>query len=239
MRAETLPQTDYARSSTQRAHVSAERALAALTELMASGKDGPTSRAYLNRSSDDGTGLLRAWGRGDLAARDQVLELVYHELRRQAAARLRRERPGHVLQPTALVHETYLRLVDQRQADWCNRSQFFAVTSELMRRILVDHARRRMMAKRSGQWTRVVVDDDTAIGHPPDVDLLDLDAALSELASFDPRKSRIAEMRFFAGLPLEEIGDALAISRATVERDWQMARAWLFRRLTQGPTDDA
>src|ERR671912_2883601 len=110
------------------------------------------------------------------------MELVYQELRRQAAARLRRERPGHVLQPTALVHETYLRLIDQRQADWDNRSQFFAVASELMRRILVDHARRRMMAKRSGRWTRVVVEDDAAVGHPADVDLLDLDAALSELA---------------------------------------------------------
>ena len=167
----------------------------------------------LNRSSADVTGLLRAWGQGDLAARDQVLELLYHELRRQAAGRLRREGAGHVLQPTALVHETYLRLVD--------------------------HARRRRMAKRSGQWTRVVVGDDAMIAHPPDVDLLDLDRALSELASFDPRKSRIAEMRFFAGLPLEEIGDALAISRATVEREWQTARAWLFHRLTQGASDDA
>ena len=193
----------------------------------------------MNRSSGDVTGLLRAWGRGDVGARDQVLDLVYRELRRQAAARLRREGPGHVLQPTALVHEAYLRLVDQRQADWCNRSQFFAVASELMRRILVDHARRRMMAKRSGQWTRIVADDDAAIGHPRDVDLLDLDAALSELASFDSRKSRIAEMRFFVGLPLEEIAEALAIPRATVEREWQLARAWLFRRLTQGPSDDA
>ena len=193
----------------------------------------------LNRSSADVTGLLRAWGQGDLAARDQVLELLYHELRRQAAGRLRREGAGHVLQPTALVHETYLRLVDQRQADWRNRSQFFAVASEMMRRILVDHARRRLMAKRSGQWTRVAVEDDAAIGTPPDVDLLDLDTALSELASFDPRKSRIAEMRFFAGLALEEIGEALAISRATVEREWQTARAWLFHRLTQGASDDA
>ena len=167
------------------------------------------------------------------------MELVYRELRRQAAARLRREGPGHLLQPTALVHETYLRLVDQRQTDWCNRSQFFALASELMRRVLVDHARRRMMAKRSGQWTRVVVSDDASIGHPPAVDLLDLDAALSALATFDPRKSRIAEMRFFAGLPLEEIADLWTISRATVEREWQMARAWLFRRLTQGPGDDA
>lgn len=193
----------------------------------------------VTRSSADVTGLLRAWRQGDLGARDQVLDLVYHELRRQSAARLRREGPGHVLQPTALVHETYLRLVDQRQVEWCNRSQFFAVASELMRRILVDHARRRKMAKRSGRWTRVVVEDDAAIGYPRGVDLLDLDAALSELEALDARKGRIAEMRFFVGLPLEEIGDALAISRATVEREWQMARAWLFRRLTRGPSDDA
>ncbi len=201
-------------------------------------QDGANLEGYLTRSSVDVTGLLRAWGGGDLAARDQALQLVYQELRRQAAARLRREAPGHILQPTALVHETYLRLIDQRQALWSDRSHFFAVASELMRRILVDHARRRLTAKRSGQWTRVVADDDVAIAHPQDVDVLDLDAALSELESFDARKSRIAQMRFFAGLSLEEIGDALAISRATVEREWQMARAWLFRRLTQGATDD-
>lgn len=185
------------------------------------------------------TGLLQAWSRGDLAARDQVLELVYQDLRRQAAARLRRETPGHVLQPTALVHETYVRLVDQRQTAWCNRSQFFAMASELMRRILVDHARRRMMAKRSGRWTRVVVDEDVAVGHPRGVDILDLDDALTELASFDLRKSRIAELRFFAGLALEEVADALSISRSTVEREWQTTRAWLFRRLTQGANHDA
>lgn len=184
------------------------------------------------------TGLLRAWGRGDLAAREQLLELVYHELRRQAAARLRREARGHLLQPTALVHETYLRLIDQRQADWSNRAQFFAVASELMRRILVDHARWRMRAKRSGQWTRVAVEENSALDHPRDIDVLDLDTALCELASFDPRKSRIAELRFFAGLPLEEVAETLSISRSTVEREWQTARAWLFRRLTQGVVDD-
>ena len=165
--------------------------------------------------------------------------MVYQELRRNAAARLRREAPGHILQPTALVHETYLRLIEQRQATWNDRSHFFALASELMRRILVDHARRRLTAKRSGQWTRVVVGDDVAVGHPPDVDLLDLDEALCELESFDPRKSRIAQMRFFAGLSLTEIGDVLAISRATVEREWQLTRAWLFRRLSDGARDDA
>ena len=160
------------------------------------------------------------------------MELIYQELRHQAAARLRRERPGHVLQPTALVHETYLRLVDQRHSQWSNQSQFFAVASELMRRILVDHARRRMMSKRSGKWVRVTLDNDVIVAQPEDVDVLDLDAALSELASFDSRKSRVAEMRFFSGLSLEEIGDTLSISRATVEREWQVARAWLYRRVT-------
>ena len=167
------------------------------------------------------------------------MEVVYEDLRRRAEARLRRERPGHILQPTALVHETYLRLVDQRHAQWCNRSQFFAVASELMRRILVDHARRRMMGKRSGRLVRVALEDDAASSDPAEVDLLDLDAALSELATFDPRKSRVAELRFFGGLSLEEIGDALSISRATVKREWQAARAWLYRRMTRGASDDS
>ena len=186
------------------------------------------------------TALLRAWSQGDLVARDHLVEVVHQELRRRAAARLRRERPGHVLQPTALVHEAYLRLVDQRHAQWHNRGHFFAVASEMMRRILVDHARRRKMAKRSGGWARVTLDEAVMTHDPANVDLLDLDAALSELASFDPRKSRVAELRFFGGLSLEDIGEALSISRATVEREWQAARAWLYRRFTRRPdVDDA
>jgi len=181
------------------------------------------------------TGLLRAWSGGDIVARDQLVEVVHQELRRRAAARLRKERPGHVLQPTALVHEAYIRLVGQGEADWQNRAHFFAVASEMMRRILVDHARRRKMAKRSGGWARVTLDEATAQRDPPDVDVLDLDTALSELASFDGRKSRVAELRFFGGLSLEDIARALDISRATVEREWQAARAWLYRRVTQKP----
>jgi RNA polymerase sigma factor (TIGR02999 family) len=184
------------------------------------------------------TGLLQAWVGGELRARDQLMLVVYEELRRRAAARLRRERPGHVLQPTALVHEAYLRLVGQRHTDWQNRAHFFAVASEMMRRILVDHARRRKMAKRSGGWARVTLDEPVAQCDPPDVDLLDLDAALSELASFDPRKSQVAELRFFGGLSLDEIAHARGISRATVERDWQAARAWLYRRVTRHPDGD-
>jgi RNA polymerase sigma-70 factor (ECF subfamily) len=195
-------------------------------------------RGHVNHASEDVTGLLRAWSGGDADARDQLVDVVHQELRRRAAARLRRERPGHVLQPTALVHEAYLRLLPERHPDWQNRAQFFAVASEMMRRILVDHARRRKMTKRSGGWTRVALDEAVAIGTPPDVDVLDLDLALSELASFDRRKSRVAELRFFGGMSLEEIAEAVGTSRATVEREWQAARAWLYRRVTERPRVD-
>jgi len=181
------------------------------------------------------TGLLHAWGGGDLAARDALVVVVHHELRRRAAARLRQERPGHVLQPTALVHEAYLRLIDQRHANWQNRAHFFALASEMMRRILVDHARRRKMAKRSGGWARVMLDEAVAQHEPVDVDLLDLDAALSELASLDPRSSQVVELKFFGGLSLDDIAAAQGTSRATVERDWQFARVWLYRRITHKP----
>jgi RNA polymerase sigma factor (TIGR02999 family) len=183
--------------------------------------------------SHDVTELLRAWSDGDLGARDRLVPLVYQELRRRAAAHLRRERPGHTLQPTALVHEAYLRLIDQQHAVWQNRAQFFGIASQMMRRILVDRVRARRMAKRSGRWSRVMLDDGIAVTHNPDVDVLDLDSALTRLATFDTRKSQIAELRFFAGLSLEETGQALGISRATVERDWQAARAWLFRELSR------
>jgi len=186
-------------------------------------------------SNHDVTGLLRAWGGGDLGARDELVGTVHRELRRRAAARLRREPPGHPLQPSDLVNEAYLRLVDQRDGDWQNRAHFFALASEMMRRILVDHARRRHMAKRSGGWARVTLEDEEAQYDPRDVDLLDLDAALSELAALDPRKSRGAELRFFGVLSHDDVAYALGISRATVERDWQMARAWLYRRLTRSP----
>ena len=189
---------------------------------------------HLNGSDHDVTNLLRAWATGNLGARDELVSVVHQELRRRAAARLRREAPGHVLQPTALVNEAYLRLVG-RHAEWQNRAHFFAVASQIMRQILVDYARRRKMAKRSGGWTRVTLDDATARREPTAVDVLDVDAALSELASFDRRKSRVAELRFFGGLSLADIAQAQGISRATVEREWQAARAWLHRRLTQRP----
>jgi RNA polymerase sigma-70 factor, ECF subfamily len=184
-------------------------------------------------SPPDITGLLQAWSDGDPEARDRLVPAVYDELRRRAAAFLRREREGHTLQPTALVHEAYLRLVNQDRAAWQNRAQFFAVASEIMRRILVDRARARKMAKRSGRWARVPLVEDTVRASPREVDVLDLDTALDELAAFDHRKARVAEMRFFGGLSLEEIGVVLDTSVATTMRDWQAARAWLFKRLTK------
>ena len=167
-----------------------------------------------------------------------MLSVVYRDLRRRAAAYLRRERANDTLQATALVHEAYLRLVDQRRAAWQNRAQFFAVAAQMMRRILVDRARARKMAKRSGQWARVSVDDAARAAPPVNVDVLDLDAALSRLAAFDARKSQLAELRFFAGLSLEEAGEALGISLATAERDWQAARAWLSKELRPGRRRD-
>ena len=192
----------------------------------------------MSASSHDVTELLHAWGAGDVEARERVMGFAYQELRRRAAAQLRRERPGHTLQPTALVHEAYIRLVDQRRVTWQNRAQFLAVASQMMRRILIDRARARRRAKRSGQWAQVTLDHvDLAIS-PTAIDVLDLDTALTKLAAFDPRKSQIAELRFFGGLSLEETGHVLQVSVATVERDWQGARAWLFKTLSGQHRDD-
>ena len=182
------------------------------------------------RPDADVTGLLQAWSGGDIDARDRLATAVYQELRRRAGAHLRRERAGHTLQPTALVHEVFLRLVKQDRTAWQNRAQFFGVASQMMRRLLVDRARARNMAKRSGRWARVTLDEELAQGQA-DVDVLDLDRALSALAAFDARKSQVAELRFFGGLSLEETGHVLGISVATVEREWQAARAWLYARL--------
>jgi len=185
----------------------------------------------LNHAGVHVTALLQAWGQGDVEARDRVMDVVYQELRRRAAAYLRRERAGHTLQPTALVHEAYLRLVDQHAAAWQNRAQFFGVASQIMRRILVDRARARKTAKRSGQWARVTLDESLVEHQSRDVDVLDLDAALTDLAAFDARKSQVAELKFFGGLTLEETGHVLGLSVATVEREWKVARAWLYARL--------
>jgi RNA polymerase sigma-70 factor, ECF subfamily len=190
--------------------------------------------------SDDITALLQAGAAGNPEAHERFISLVYEELRRRAAAHLRRERSRHTLQPTALVHEAYMRLVDQRDAVWQNRAQFLAVASQMMRRILVDRARARLAAKRSGHWMQMTLDEiGDVIVVRNEVDLLDLDIALERLAAFDPRKSRIAELRFFGGLTLEETGHVLHVSPKTVERDWQLARAWLFKALSGRDTATA
>jgi RNA polymerase sigma-70 factor, ECF subfamily len=183
-------------------------------------------------SDVDVSGLLEAWSRGDIEARDRLMAVVYQELRRRAAAHLRRERVGYTLQPTALVHETYLRLVKHDLVASQNRAQFFGLASQMMRHILVDRARARNMIKRSGRWERVMLDEGVAQQQAREVDVLDLDRALVELATFDARKSQIAELRFFGGLSLEEAGRVVGLSVATVEREWQAARGWLYARLT-------
>jgi RNA polymerase sigma factor (TIGR02999 family) len=177
------------------------------------------------------TRLLNAWRQGDAAARDRLFVLVYEELRRRAASQLRRERRDHTLRPTALVHEAYLRLIGQDRAQWQGRSQFFAIASEMMRRVLVDHARERKAVKRGGAAIRVALEEDVAATDAREVDLIALDTALDELADLDPRQGRVVELRFFGGLGTAEIADVLDVSRATVDRDWRFARTWLYRRL--------
>jgi RNA polymerase sigma factor (TIGR02999 family) len=179
----------------------------------------------------DVTGLLQAWGGGDPAALDQLVPIVYDELHRQAQRYLRRENPGHTLQTTALVHEAYLRLVDQREARWQNRAQFFGVAAQLMRRILVDHARRHHAAKRGGSAIAVPLEEEEVAAGKSDVDLVALDDALNRLAALDPQQARVVELRYFTGLGIEETAEALEISSATVKREWAMARAWLKREL--------
>jgi RNA polymerase sigma factor (TIGR02999 family) len=160
-----------------------------------------------------------------------MVPLVYEELRRQAQRYLRRESPGHTLQTTALVHEAYLRLVDQRTARWESRAQFFGVAAQLMRRILVDHARSHHAAKRGGSAIQVPLEEETASAPEGDVDLLALDDALNRLAQLDERQAKVVELRYFTGLGIEETAEALGISPATVKREWTMARAWLKREL--------
>jgi len=180
----------------------------------------------------DVTALLAAWAAGQPEAADRLVPVIYRHLRRRAAAYLRGERRSHTLQPTALVHEAYLRLVDQHPIDWQNRAQFFGVASQMMRRILVDHARRRNAHKRSGQWTRISVTGCALPGPAPDFDVLALDELLVRLAAFDVRKSRVVELRYFGGLTPEETACALDIAPRTVEREWRAARAWLHSQLT-------
>ena len=184
------------------------------------------------------TELLHAWERGDARAPDALARLVYAELRRRAARALRREGEGHTLQPTALVHEAWLRLDGQHDARWESRAQFFAVAAQMMRRVLVDHARTRRALKRGGAPVQVTLGEvdraagaSAAPGAVEAVDLLALDDALARLAALDPRKARLVELRYFAGLSIPECAEALGISQATVGREWAVARIWLRREL--------
>ncbi len=178
------------------------------------------------------TQLLQNWGEGDQAALDQLIPLVYAELHRLAKHYMRRERPDHTLQTSALINEAYLRLVDQK-VSWKNRAHFFGVAAQLMRRILVDHARAHHRAKRGGDQPRVSLDVAADVPQDRTADLVAMDDALTTLATIDPRQSRIVELRFFGGLTIEETAEVLGVSHTTVENEWTMARAWLVREMSK------
>ena len=180
------------------------------------------------------SGLLRAWGTGNAQARDDLVPLGYRELRRRAAAYLRHEPAGHTLQPTALVHEAYARLLGDQPVAWEGRAHFFGIASRVMRRVLVEHARERGAAKRGGGAVRVSLHDGLEATSPRDCEMLLLDQALEELTQLDERQAAIVELRYFGGLSEQEVAALLGLSRATVTRAWRGARAWLFRRITAG-----
>jgi RNA polymerase sigma factor (TIGR02999 family) len=183
------------------------------------------------------TRLLLRWREGDETALDELMPVVYDELRRLAAGHLRRERQDHTLQPTALVNEVFLQLVDQRQVNWRNRAHFFGATAEVMRRILVSHARARNAAKRGGSDYKVSLTQAAGVAAEQDVEVIALDEALTDLAAFDPQLCRLVELRYFGGLSIEETAEVMQLSPATVKRHWSAARAWLHRRITGGATD--
>ncbi len=182
-------------------------------------------------AADNLTGLLIEWRQGNEAALKELTPLVYDELRRIAHRYVQRERNGHTLETTALVNEAYLRLAGQKKIEWQNRSHFFAVTAQVMRHILIDHARRRHYAKHGGDLQRVSFAEAEAMSQERARELVALDEALDELAQLDLRKSRVVELRYFGGLGLEETADVLEISMMTVRRDWRAAKAWLYRRM--------
>ena len=184
-------------------------------------------------SSQGVTRLLRAWSRGDEAALEALIPLIYKELRQRAHRYMGRERPGHTLQTTALINEVYLRLVGSPVA-WESRSHFFAIAARMMRRILVDHARTRRSLKRGGEGRPVSLDEEHLAGSQPDRDLVSLDDSLDALATLDPRKVRVVELRFFGGLSVEETAEVLKVSPQTVLRDWKLAKVWLLRAMRRG-----
>jgi RNA polymerase sigma-70 factor, ECF subfamily len=176
--------------------------------------------------------LLDRWTAGDRAALDEMLPSIYGELRRLAQAYLSRERPDHTLQPTALVHEAYIRLIQQRQVDWRNRAQFLGIAANVMRRVLLHHAESRSADKRDGGRQRVTLDEALAtVEQAATVDMIDMNAALDRLTALDPRQARVVELRVFGGLTIEETAEVTGVSAATVKRDWDVARLWLRREL--------
>ncbi len=185
---------------------------------------------------DEISRLFRAWSDGDQSALERLTPIVYDELHRLARRYMKRERPGHSLQTTALVNEAYMRLVDYERMQWQNRAHFFAVSAQLMRRILVDHARRHNL-KRGGAVQHVSLEEASVVGGGQDTDLVALDDAMNALARIDPRKVQVVEMRFFGGLSVEETAEVLKVSPVTVKRDWRAAKVWLYRELTGGTTD--
>ena len=185
----------------------------------------------------DITQLLAKWSDGNQSALDELYPLVYDELHRLARRYMSRERRGHTLQTTALINEAYVRLVDQKNVHWANRSHFFAISAQIMRRILIDHARRHAYAKRGGGAQQVSLEEVAAITPDPGRELVRLDEALKSLAEMDPRRSQVVEMRYFGGLNNEEIAGVLKISENTVTRDWNMARAWLYQQLAESTSN--
>ena len=181
------------------------------------------------------TELLRKTSRGSIEASEQLQTVVYEELRRLARAFMRRERRDHTLQPTALVHEAYARLIDQRDIDWHNRTRFLGLAAVMMRRVLINHARDRIAAKRGGGAQRVSLTSVDDASRGPAVEIVALHEALEKLAHIDPRKARIVELKFFGGLTTSEISEAIAVSTATVEREWMFSRAWLYNAIAGGP----
>lgn len=187
---------------------------------------------------DDVTGLLRAWSAGDRSAFDQLFPLVYRDLRARAATAMRQERSNHTLEPTALVHEAYLKLAGQAKGlTWQNRAHFFGVAARAMREVLVDHARRHAAKKRAGGAAKLSLEDVTVAAAPRSLDLLALDIALERLAAFEERQARLVELRLFAGLTIDESAEVLGISPATVSREWRHAEAWIQRELHRAPTE--
>ena len=183
------------------------------------------------------TQLLAEWSDGNQSALDDLYPLVYDELHRLARRYMSRERKGHTLQTTALINEAYVRLVDQKNVHWANRSHFFAISAQIMRRILIDHARRHAYAKRGGGAQQVSLDEAAAVASGIGSEMIRLDEALKTLAEMDPRRSQVVELRYFGGLNNEEIAGVLHVSENTVTRDWNMARAWLYQQLTESATN--